>query len=116
MFGRLLDLLRGAPLRVQGVDKLPEGHSKRVSVGDPLAGGKEIILCRVDGELSAIDRHCPHEGGKLQDGPLAEGKYAVCPVHRYKFDPTTGAAIGVACKSAKTYRVRVKGADCDVWV
>ncbi len=114
MLGRLLDLFRGAPLRVQGVDKLPSGSSKRISIGDPLAGGQEIILCRVDGELFAVDRRCPHEGGKLQDGPLAEGKYAVCPVHRYKFDPRTGQAIDVNCKAVKTYRVRAQGADCDV--
>jgi nitrite reductase/ring-hydroxylating ferredoxin subunit len=116
MFGKLLDLLRGPALRVQGSGKLPEGSSKRIEVGDALAGGKEVILCRVEGRLYALDRRCPHEAGKLQDGPMAEGRYVVCPVHRYKFDPKTGAAVGVACKSARTYTVREHGADCEIRV
>ena len=57
------------------------------------AGEKVGVLCRVDGELHALDALCPHEGGRIHDGPLAQGKYAVCPLHNYKFDPRTGEAV-----------------------
>lgn len=81
-----------------------------------MAGGVEIVLCRKGGELHAVDRVCPHEGGRISDGPLLDGKYVVCPLHNYRFDPTTGKAVGVSCGNAKTYRVKTKGADCEVFV
>jgi nitrite reductase/ring-hydroxylating ferredoxin subunit len=116
MLSRLFGFLRGRPALVRGVDQLPDGQSKRVELGDPLAGGVEIILCRKRGELHAVDRACPHEGGRISDGPLADGEYVVCPLHNYRFDPATGKAVGVTCASAKTYKVRAKGADCEVFL
>jgi nitrite reductase/ring-hydroxylating ferredoxin subunit len=116
MLSRILGLLRGQGVLIQGVDKLPEGQSRKIAIGDPLAGGTEIVLCRLDGKLYALDRVCPHEGGRIDDGPLHERRFLMCPLHNYKFDPATGRAVGVACKSAKTYRVRAKGSDCEVWI
>ena len=63
-----------------------------------------MILCRVEGRLHALDALCPHEGGRIVPGPLVEGKYALCPLHNYKFDPRTGKAVDVSCKAARTYR------------
>ena len=116
MFERLLSLFRGPSVRIQGVDRLPEGDSKKISVGDPLAGGTEIILCRREGKLFAVDVLCPHEGGRIVAGPLHEGRYVMCPLHNYKFDPANGRAIGAACKAAKTYRVVDHGVDCEVFL
>jgi len=116
MLGAFLDLFRGRPVVIQGTAKIQEGQSKKVDIGDVLAGGKQIVLCRVGGELSALDALCPHEGGRISDGPLWQGKFAMCPLHNYQFDPKTGKAIGRVCKDAKTYRVRERGGDCEVWV
>ena len=116
MFERLLGLFRGPSVRIQGVDKLPEGDSKKLSIGDPLAGGTEIILCRREGQLFAVDVLCPHEGGRIVAGPLHGGRYVMCPLHNYKFDPANGRAIGAACKDAKTYRVVDHGVDCEVFL
>jgi nitrite reductase/ring-hydroxylating ferredoxin subunit len=115
MAGWFSALFRGRSIVIQGTGKLPEGHSKTIDVGDPLAGGKQVVLCRVGGELHALDVLCPHEGGRIQDGPLLEGKYAMCPLHNYKFDPRTGAAVGVACKRARRYAVREKDGDAELW-
>jgi len=116
MFSRLFGFLGPKPVLVQGTDKLPEGVSKIVSLGDPLAGGKELVLCRSGGRLHALDRHCPHnEGGRFVDGPLLEGKYVMCPLHNYKFEPQTGRAVGVACPAAKVYRVRERDGDSEIW-
>jgi len=113
----LLDLFRGKPALIQGTAKLAEGHAKKVDLGDPLAGtGRQIVLCRVDGELYALDALCPHEGGRISDGPLLEGRTAMCPLHNYRFDPRTGKAVGRVCKDARTYRVREKGGDCEIWL
>lgn len=116
MWTKLIELFRGKPALVRGTAALPEGQSKTVSLGDPLAGGTEIVLCRLGGKLHAVDRLCPHEGGRIADGPLLDGQHVVCPLHGYRFDPLTGKAVGVACASARTYRVREAGGDARVWI
>ena len=115
MLSWLRGLFAGPGVLIQGTAALPDGQARCVALGDPLAGGKEIVLVRRDGRLHALDRLCPHEGGRMADGPLADGRYVVCPLHNYKFDPQDGRAVGVACRSARVYRVRERGADCEVW-
>jgi nitrite reductase/ring-hydroxylating ferredoxin subunit len=116
MLGAFLDLFRGRPIVIEGTHKIQEGQSKRVDIGDVLAGGKQIVLCRVDGELHALDVLCPHEGGRISDGPLIQGKFAMCPLHNYQFDPKTGKAVGRVCADARKYRVREKNGIGEVWV
>lgn len=116
MLSKLFGAFGRKSVVIQGASKLPEGQSRRVELGDPLAGGLEIVLARVGGKLCAVDRLCPHEGGRITDGPLVNGKYVVCPLHNYKFDPTNGKAVGVACADARTYKVEESGADARVWV
>lgn len=116
MLGRLLRLLRGKGLIITGTGKLPEGEARKVDIGDVLAGGKQVVLCRVGGTLYALDSTCPHEGGRISPGPLVEGRYAVCPLHNYKFDPKTGENVEHLCKAAKRYRVREERGDCEIWV
>ena len=109
-------LVRGAPAIVTGVDQLPEGQSRVVALGDPLAGATEIVLSRVGGRLCAVDRRCPHEGGHISGGPLVEGRWVQCPLHNFKFDPTSGKAVGAICRNAKVYRVRERDGSAEIWV
>ena len=46
---------------------------------------------------------------------LVEGKYAMCPLHNYKFDPRSGRAVEVVCADAKRYAVREKDGDAELW-
>lgn len=115
MLGRLFGFFRGKGMIVKGTGKLPEGEARKVDLGDVLAGGKQVLLCRVKGRLHALDTHCPHEGGRIVPGPLAEGRYAVCPLHNYKFDVATGENVGHLCTAAKTYRVVEKDGDAEIW-
>jgi nitrite reductase/ring-hydroxylating ferredoxin subunit len=115
MFTKLLRLLGRKPALILGTGKLPEGQSKSVQLGDPLAGDTEIVLARVGGRLCAIDSRCPHEpAGRITDGPLLEGRYLVCPLHNYLFDPTNGRAVGGSCGKAKRYRVREENGDAEI--
>ena len=116
MLSKLFGWFGRRRVRIQGAGKLPEGQSRRVELGDPLAGGRELILARVGGKLCAVDRRCPHEGGRIVDGPLVEGRYVLCPLHNFKFDPTDGRAVDVVCADAVTYRVRELDGDAEVRV
>jgi len=116
MFGKILSAFRGKPALIKGAGRLEEGQSKRVELGDTLAGGVAVILCRVDGDLLALDDRCPHDDGRIIGGPLVDGKFAVCPLHNYQFDPKNGAAKNNACKKARTYKVRETGGDAEIWI
>lgn len=116
MFRKLFGFGR-KPAVVKGTDRLAEGHAKQVDIGDVLAGtGRSVIFCRVEGELHALDSACPHEGGRIVGGPLVDGRYATCPLHHYKFDPKTGAAVGVACGKARVYEVRERDGEAEIWL
>ena len=93
-------------VRIPGVVRLEEGMARKLLV--PRAGATpiEIVLARLHGRLYALDTLCPHEGGRIGEGPLWEGQYLVCPLHLYRFDPRNGAAIEVECEPARTYPVR----------
>lgn len=94
-------------VRVPGVARLPEGEAKKILV--PAEGDEppfEIVLVRLEGKLYALDSLCPHEGGRLAEGPLWDGCHVSCPLHLYRFDPRTGAAVEVECEPATTYVVR----------
>ena len=117
MLGRLWGLLRGKPALIKGAGRLEEGRARKIEIGDVLAGtGVELILCRVGGRLFALDARCPHEGGRIVDGPLIESRYVMCPLHNYQFDATNGKARDVTCRAARTYRARELGNDCEVWI
>ena len=116
VLGRLFKLLKGRTVTVPHADKLAEGEARTVDIGDPMAGGKQIVLCRVEGKVYALDSLCPHEGGRIAPGPLHDGRYAVCPLHAYRFDPKDGKAVGVACRPVKTYRVEERDGSFEVSV
>lgn len=116
MWNRILDVFRGRGVVVGGTQELAEGQARRVDVGDPLAGGTQFLLCRVEGRVHAITTQCPHAGGRILEGPLKDGRFAVCPLHMYGFDPRTGRAEGDVCAKAQVYRVREEGDACRVWV
>ncbi len=116
MFGRLSKLFGKRGVMVPGADKLLEGEARKVDIGDTLAGGTQILLSRVEGKVYALDSACPHEGGRIVPGPLTDGCQAVCPLHNYRFDVRDGKAVGVACRSARTYRVVEKNGELEVFL
>ena len=117
MLSRLFGIFRRKPLRIEGVDQLPDGMAKKVTLGDPLAGdGLDLILVHLDGQFHALDSRCPHAGGFITDGPLVEGKFVNCPLHHYKFDPKTGACDNAPCGKAKVYKTQLDGGTLSVYV
>ena len=116
MIGRILNLFRRSSVVVPGTSALAEGEARKVDVGDPLADGKQILLCRIDGVVHAIDSTCPHEGGRIAAGPLTDGRLAVCPLHAYRFDPRTGKAVDVVCAPVKKYRAQEKDGQTEIWL
>ena len=86
---------------VASVESLPPGHGRTVS-----ASGAQIALYNLDGQFYAIDDVCPHAGGQLGEGTLANGS-VVCPLHGWSFDLKTGICPTRPDRPVKTFPTRV---------
>jgi nitrite reductase (NADH) small subunit len=66
------------------LDQLSRGapHPFRVA-------GKDLVLCRIDDQVYAVDGVCPHVGAPLGHGTL-QGCMLICPWHAWEFDCITG--------------------------
>ena len=56
------------------------------------AGGRSIALFNIGGSYYAIDNTCPHRGGPLSQGMLAED-VVICPWRGARFNVKTGAVL-----------------------
>ncbi|HSW46722.1 MAG TPA: Rieske 2Fe-2S domain-containing protein [Phycisphaerae bacterium] len=81
---------------------VPPGKAARVCVG-----GVRLAICNDAGRFVAVDDSCPHEGGSLGRGHVADG-CVVCSVHHWPFDLKTGLT------DPKMPMVRLKFHPCRV--
>ena len=96
----------GKSTRVASVQDLSEGKPFCADVG-----GKEIAIFKIGEKYHAIDNVCPHLGGPLCKGPIANG-VVTCPWHGSDFKIETGALLkGPAKTGVKTYPVEIRGND-----
>jgi len=79
--------------RVADIDELADKRVKTV-----VAGVQTLALTNVDNEYTAMDNHCPHQGGPLGEGSIEAGDdgqcWLRCPWHGWDFDPKTGKPPG----------------------
>jgi nitrite reductase/ring-hydroxylating ferredoxin subunit len=72
------------------------------------AGGRDIALFNLGGEVVAIGNECLHQSGSLGDGRL-DGEIVTCPLHGWEFDARTGACMTVPGEAVPRFPVRVDG-------
>ncbi len=90
---------------------VPEGEALGVAVG-----GERLVLCRVDGEVYALEDTCPHDGGELSAGRI-EDHVVECPRHGARFDVRTGAVLRMPAPcGVRTFPARVVGGTVEVCV
>ena len=102
---------------IEGTETIREGFGQKFLFDRP--GDEpphEILVMRVEGKLHALHSLCPHAGGRLAEGPLAEGRYASCPLHLYKFDPENGSAQDVECDPATVYEIEEQDGEAVIRV
>jgi nitrite reductase (NADH) small subunit len=91
-------------VRVCAVDDVPLGEGRAVTVG-----GRRIALFRTRNGWYALDAACPHKGGPLADGIVAD-RSVICPLHERRFDLADGAPLSGGC-GVRGYDVTVVGRD-----
>ena len=86
------------------LSEVPEGEAREFNIG-----GREIVLCNVEGEIYALQGICTHEELPL-DGGEVDGTTLVCNWHGATYDVCTGRATGLpATEPLQTYETRVDG-------
>ena len=75
-------------LRVGRADDIPLLEGRAVMVGT-----RRIAIFRTDDGFHALGAICPHAGGPLADGIVADS-CVTCPLHNRRFDLRTGAGLG----------------------
>jgi nitrite reductase (NADH) small subunit len=72
-----------------------------------VVAGRHVAVFRTRaGGVYATDPRCPHRGESLAAGMVA-GRLILCPEHGYAFNLKTGACVGGASPSLRTYAARV---------
>ena len=73
--------------------------------------GMFVLLSRVNGQIYATSRSCPHAGAALNYGFL-EGSEIVCPLHGAIFDVITGEIVlGPAPHGLHCFPLKFVGED-----
>ena len=78
------------------------------------SSGKDVLVARANGRFYALGNRCTHEGCRLSNGRLRDGKIR-CPCHGSVFDPLTGKVLqGPAEKPVPVYHIKVENGR--IWV
>ncbi len=73
-------------------------------------GNKEICVANVNGEFSAMDNSCLHQGGPLGQGMIEKSK-VICPWHAWAYDPKTGGAAHNKNAKVAVYPIKIENDD-----
>ena len=95
---------------VASLEELREGRCKVVR-----AGGVEIGLFLVAGEVRAFRNFCPHAGAPLSSGQI-KGEMVTCPWHGWQFDLRTGTHVANPRCTLDAHPVEVAEGTVFVWV
>jgi len=78
------------------------------SVIEIIVNTKQICLVIKKDGIYGCAHKCPHAGGKMADGWVDAMGNIVCPLHRYRFDPSNGRNVSGEGYYLKTYPVETR--------
>jgi nitrite reductase/ring-hydroxylating ferredoxin subunit len=71
-------------------------------------GGTPVAVFNLGGKIRAVEARCPHRGGPLERGVVAN-RVVTCPWHGSQFDLDTDQVIrGPAAVPLKSFAVRLE--------
>jgi nitrite reductase/ring-hydroxylating ferredoxin subunit/alkylhydroperoxidase/carboxymuconolactone decarboxylase family protein YurZ len=93
---------------VARADEVSRGEVKRLA-----CDGRELFVCRPDGEHRVYDSRCPHQVTNIPDLALA-GTTLTCPKHQWSFDIATGECVAKGDSPLRRLEHRVSGTRLEV--
>lgn len=93
-------------LLIGTLDEIKERIGKTVRVGE-----KEIAVFKLsNGQIKAIENHCPHKGGVLSEGIVC-GDAVFCPMHDWRICLNSGMVQEPDTGCVKTYQIEMEGEE-----
>jgi nitrite reductase (NADH) small subunit len=92
-------------VKMAKLSELTPGSAKEVEYD-----GRIYAIFNIDGQISAIDGICPHQGGPLAEGEV-NGTIVTCPWHGWQFDVRTGQSTLGSRIRQPVYEVKLEGDD-----
>lgn len=93
------------------VEDIPSSGGRVVHVG-----ATEISLFRLrHGAILAVENRCPHKGGKLSEGIVADHT-VICPLHGWRIDLVTGEAVRPDKGCVRRFAVDVREGEVRIFV
>lgn len=90
----MVGIADAASLTAAGFTDVGSPHDIPMLEGrDATVDGRRVAVFRLPTGFSATDAACPHKGGPLSDGLVADG-CVTCPLHNWRLDLTTGVVKG----------------------
>ena len=87
-------------IRVGRATDVPLLEGRSVRIGDA-----RIAIFRLPSGWAAIDHSCPHAGGPLADGIVAD-RCVICPLHNRRYSLLSGERQDAGGARVRTYHVR----------
>ena len=78
--------------KVRNSEELPNNSMKLINVQ-----GSDILLCRSDERLYALNNCCPHRGASLSKSDI-KGTKIICYMHDFEYDLNDGKLLHVPNK------------------
>lgn len=88
-------------------EDVPVGEGRAVTVD-----GRRIAIFHAPTGWYALDHACPHRGGPLADGIVADA-CVTCPLHERRYDLATGTAL-LGGEGVASHDVEVRGGEVSV--
>jgi nitrite reductase (NADH) small subunit len=92
--------------RVCALDEIPPLGARVVRD----ASGDISVFRNAEDEVFALYDKCPHKGGPLSQG-IVHGRSVTCPLHNWKVDLGSGAAIAPDKGCARSFAVKVESGE-----
>jgi len=73
-------------------EEVPDNSMKVISIQ-----GSNILVCRTNNQLFALDNSCPHRGASLSKGEI-KGTKIICYMHDFEYDLISGKLLHIPSK------------------
>ena len=91
-------------VEVGSIEDIPMRGARCVNTPE----GRIAVFRTAEGQVFAIEDHCPHKGGPLSQG-IVHGTAVTCPLHNWVISLETGKAQGADEGTVRTVPARIEG-------
>ncbi len=87
------------------VNDIVENRAKIVTIS-----GERVAIFKYEGQLSAVNNVCRHQGGPIGEGKIIDG-CITCPWHGYQYLPGNGQSPPPFTEKVETYHLKLDGSQ-----